>query len=71
MAKLDPSPGLNRVMWAPAGGWLVLFAARTLNGTIIFIDTNPTEPLKMNSCEHAGANKVRIFDPIVVTLVYL
>uniref|UniRef100_A0A914VWK6 Eukaryotic translation initiation factor 3 subunit B n=1 Tax=Plectus sambesii TaxID=2011161 RepID=A0A914VWK6_9BILA len=59
LAKIDPqqSTGLNTVLWAPAGGWLVLFGAKTASGSVFFIDTNPAEPIKMNSGEHPGANE--------------
>jgi translation initiation factor 3 subunit B len=64
LVKIDPlqSTGLNTVLWAPAGGWLALFGAKTASGSLLFIDANPAEPVKMNSSEHPGANEAA-WDP--------
>lgn len=46
------------VLWAPAGGWLVVFSAGTASGNIMFIDSNGTRPTRTNLVEYPGFNKV-------------
>ncbi len=64
LETLEPQRGsVNTVLWAPAGGWLVLAQLRAaVGGQLIFVDASAgsTEITVMNDkAEHAGATEVR------------
>ncbi|KAM3720029.1 Eukaryotic translation initiation factor 3 subunit [Dirofilaria immitis] len=57
ISKFEPMERFSDVLWAPAGGWLVVFSAGTASGNIMFIDSNGTRPTRTNLVEYPGFNK--------------
>lgn len=58
ISKFEPMERFSDVLWAPAGGWLVVFSAGTASGNIMFIDSNGARPTRTNLVEYPGFNKV-------------
>ncbi|KAI6183945.1 Eukaryotic translation initiation factor 3 subunit B [Aphelenchoides bicaudatus] len=56
ISKLEPANQLNTAIWAPQGGWLVVYASGTSAGNVLFIDTNGAEAKKTRAIEHSSVN---------------
>ncbi|VDN28641.1 unnamed protein product [Gongylonema pulchrum] len=62
ISKFEPMERFTNVVWAPAGGWLVVYSAGSTSGSIMFIDSNGAQPTRTNLVEYPGFNK-GVWDP--------